>query len=606
MISVWHHIVSLVRKYPRRGFTLIEVLVGTFLFLIVSVGIFQGYIKVFDLVRASRWKGTAVLLANEQFEIMRNLPYRDVGTQSSIPPGKLSHVQTLVRDQATFIATTTIRNVDDPFDGSIGSTTNDTSPADYKIAEIEIACTSCKSFVPIILNAHIAPKNLETASTNGALFVKVFDANGQPISDANIHIDNGTTTPAVVIDDVTNTSGLLQVVDVPPGTDKYRVIVSKTGYSTDRTYPRGGSTPTPVKPDATVLLQQLTQISFAIDRTSTMNVATVDVSCSPISSAAFSLTGAKLISTPSVPKYTQNLVTSSGVRTISNLEWDTYTIAMNDATYELAGIIPLLPISLAPNASQDVRLILAPKNPSSYLVTIKDGGSGLPISGATVALGRAGATTTLTTGQGYLRQTDWSGGSGQVTYTNETQYFSSDGNVDVTSSAGQAKLKTVFGQYVSDGILTSSTFDTGTSSNFYQISWLPQSQPAQSGPDAVKIQLATAETNDASTTWSYSGPDGTASSYYTVSNLNIAGTLSGNRYLRYKLFLHSNSTTTSPTVSDISFTYSTACTAPGQVYFSGLTSGTYTLSATKSGYQSYLGSVSVGSSWSTNSVSLFP
>src|SRR3989338_8572119 len=201
--------------------------------------------------------GVAVSLINEQFEIVRNLTYSNVGVAGSIPSGVLLHTQTLVRDNYSYEVTTTVRNIDDPFDGSIGGTPNDLSPADYKVVEIEINCNNCKTFVPMVVTTNVAPKNLETASANGALFVRVFDANGNPVSGANIHIENNQTSPTVVIDDVTNNSGMLQIVDAPPGVNAYEITVTKSGYSTDKTYTESPSNPNPTNPHATVVLQQV-------------------------------------------------------------------------------------------------------------------------------------------------------------------------------------------------------------------------------------------------------------------------------------------------------------------------------------------------------------
>src|SRR6185369_5544429 len=154
-------------------------------------------------------------------------------------------------------------------------------------------------------------------------------------------------------------------------------------------------------------------------------------------------------------------------------------------------------------------------------------------------------------------------------------YFSSDGNIDIHSPDGDLVLKKVFGEYVSSGILVSSAFDTGSASNFQKIEWLPASQPASVGIPNVRIQIAT---NNDGGVWNYTGPDGTSGTFYTTANQNIDASHNGDRYIRYKLFLDDASTSTTPNISDVSFTFTSNCTPPGQVSFSGLPSGsTYTL-----------------------------
>lgn len=579
---------------------------GVAVFMIIAVSVYQAYVTTMNAVQASRLKVTATALANEQFEIIRNLPYGDVGVAGSIPSGKVSHIQNLVRDSTEFAVETIIRNIDDPFDGTVGGLPNDLSPADYKLAELEISCSSCHNFPPLRFATHVGPRALESASTNGALFVRVFDAVGQPVAGANVHIENNEVFPAITIDDTTNNDGLLQIVDAPPAVEAYEITVSKSGYSSDRTYQTGASeNPNPITPHATVALQQLTQISLLIDKSSTLDTSSVTDTCSPVPSIDFSLSGSKLIGTsPDVLKYSASHVTDgAGRKTISNLEWDTYNLALTGGTYDLAGTIPLLPLILNPNANQEFRLIVAPKDPRSILVTVKDASTQLPLSDATVQFEGTDYDMTLTTGRGFIRQTDWSGGSGQADFIDTTKYFSSDGNVEVSGTPGEFRLRKVFDEYESSAYLTSSTFDTGSAGNFHQILWQPQDQPLDTGLDSVRFQIAT---NNDKTTWDFFGPDNTANTYYTLANQNINSLHNGDRYLRYKAFLQTSSTTWTPTVSDISFTFTSSCVPPGQVLFTGLAAGAYTLTVSKPGYQTFNDTASISSSWQQHEVILSP
>jgi len=62
------------RETNQNGFSLIEALVGVAVFVIIAVSVYQAYVMVIDAVRVLRLKTTATALANEQFEIVRNLP----------------------------------------------------------------------------------------------------------------------------------------------------------------------------------------------------------------------------------------------------------------------------------------------------------------------------------------------------------------------------------------------------------------------------------------------------------------------------------------------------------------------------------------------------
>ena len=594
-----------VKLKSKKGFTLVELLVGVTVFTLICVSVYSAYTSIFNIVYTSRAKLIAVDLTNEELEIIRNLPYSDVGISGGIPSGKLVHSQTVVRSATSFTVLITIRNIDDPFDSTLGGTPNDSSPADFKLVEVEVNCTTCKNFIPTVVTTRVAPKNLETASTNGALFVKVFDANGNSIEDANVHITNNQVNPPIVIDDVTNVNGLLQVVDAPPGVNAYNITVTKNGYSTDQTYTAVVGNPNPVKPPATVVLQQVTQLSFIIDKLSSMSVSSVTQTCTAVPSIDFNLRGAKLIGTPSVWKYNQNKTTGGGgTLSISNLEWDSYTITLQDTDYDLVGWNPISPINLVPNSNQAVQLVVAPKNPNTLLVTVKDSATSLPLSDVDVGISKSGFTSaTSTTGQGFINQTDWSGGAGQATSTDTTKFFSSDGNIDYNATVGDLVLKKLLGDYVSSGILISSSFDTGSISNFQKIQWAPIDQPLGAGIPNVRLQIAT---NSDGGSWNYKGPDGTGSTYFTVGNQNINSSANGNQYLRYKLFLDNASTTTTPNVSDISFTFTSLCTPPGQVLFNGLPGGTYDLHFSKSGFSDQDLSVDVNSSWQSQEVTLLP
>ena len=590
----------------QKGFTLIEIIVGLAVFLILSLSIYQAYISLLETIRASRLKVVATALANEQFEIIRNLPYTDVGIVGGLPSGKIQQNQTLTRDNTEFSAKTNIRNIDDPFDGTIGGNPNDLSPADYKFVELEVSCSSCKNFRPLSFTTNVAPKNLEGASVNGALFIQVFDANGQPVQGANVHVANNQASPPFAIDDTTNNNGLLQIVDTPPGVGAYEIIVSKQGYSQEKTYAIDSpENPNPTKPHASVAEQQATQISFAIDKTSSLNVTSATEICSPVGNIAFSLKGTKLIGAdPDILKYAQNYATnSSGIKNINGLEWDTYNFSLNDNDYDIIGAIPLLPSNLGPDTEQNLKLVIAPKNPLSLLVTVKDVSTHLPLSGANVTLEKTGYNNSLVTGRGFLIQTDWSGGAGQENFIDRSKYFDSDGNIDIDNPSGELRLKKTFDEYESSGNLISSTFDTGPESNFYQILWKPQDQPPETGSDNIKFQIAT---NSDTTNWNFLGPDGTPNTFYTLANANINPIHSGDRYLRYKIFLQTADTNFTPNIAEVAFTFSSLCVPSGQVIFTGLTSGDYTLTVLKSGYQTSINTVNISTSWQQNEVILNP
>lgn len=584
-----------------------EILVGVAIFVMIFLSIYQVYNILMSLVNTGKIKVVASALIEEQFEIIRNMPYSDVGIIAGIPAGKIQANKIETRSGIPFTIITTVRNIDDPFDGTLDGIPNDLSPADYKLVEISVSCNTCRNFNPVILNTRVSPKNLEGASTNGALFVRVFDANGIAVVGANVHIENNNEIPAIIIDDVTNNDGELKIIDVPPGVESYEITITKNGYSADKTYATGDLlNPNPTKVHASIVQQQVTQISFAIDILAILNISSVTDTCASIPNIDFDLKGAKIIGTgPDILKYEQSIFTGAGASiSLNNLEWDVYNAFSTDADYDFAGYIPLLPLNLSPGSTQNLQLIVSAKSTNNFLVTVKDFGTQLPLQDTEVTLSKGGLDTTLITNLGFLKQTDWSLGAGQIDFIDEKKYFNSDGDVIINNPIGDVVLRDVLGVYAPSGELESSSFDMGVGSNFDKISWVPQGQPSQTGPDSVKFQLAS---NNDNLTWNFVGPDGTSGTFYTTLDMNINAMHDGDRYFRYKLFLQTADTSFTPNLSEVSFTFTSGCVPPGQVLFKNMEAGTYSLTASTTGYTTFNdANVEINSPWDIYEVLLSP
>ncbi|HLP86461.1 MAG TPA: hypothetical protein VK153_01125 [Candidatus Paceibacterota bacterium] len=592
----------------KAAFTLVETLVATSIFVLVTVGIYSGFVNIMKIMGIIRAKEIMTNIANEQFEIVRNLPYQNVGIVNGIPSGDLPQSTEITRDNKLFNVDFFVRNFDDPFDGTFDGTPRDLSPADMKLVEVTISCLSCSSeLAPIYFTTRVSPKNLETASNNGALVVKVFDASGLPVPQAQVNIVNDEIIPNIDLSDETDINGMLTIVDAPPSVEGYQITVSKNGYSAERTYPPGGETnPNPIKPNVTVVVGQISQISFTIDKASTINFSTVNNQCAATPGFNFNMTGNKLIGTsPDIFKYSESLTTDGvGALVLPDVEWDTYQISGTDSSYDIIGTNPLLSLGINPNVEQNLQIITAPKNGNRLLVVVRDQSTGLPITDATVTLtGESGYSNNAVTNEGFMSQTDWSGGSGQEEFIFLDKFFDSDMNIDYNSFPGELKLTNVFGNYSPNGYLTSSTFDTGGGTNFRQIIWNSITQPEQTGPSSVRFQVAT---NNDGLTWNFIGPDGTSGSYYNSSNQNINGSHNGDRYIRYRVYLSTLDSSFTPTISDVSITYTSSCIPPGQVNFSSLAAGSYIISVSKSGYQNASKNVEITNSWTKEEITISP
>jgi adhesin HecA-like repeat protein len=259
----------------KSGLTLIEVVVGTGLMLTVFLGIF-GLIQLsFKVVAQSKARITATALANQKIELTRNLTYNDVGTIGGIPAGSIPETATTTLNGVVYNIKTTVTYIDDPFDGTSPA---DSAPWDYKRFKVLV---TWEGFLggSVFLVSDISPKGLETVGSGGIISILVFDASGQPLPQADVHVENTFVTPAIDAFYQTDDQGRLFLPGAPVCDICYKITASKTDHSSERTYAigeliRGTAIAVPAKPLLSVLEGQQSEISFSIDRLRTKTVQT--------------------------------------------------------------------------------------------------------------------------------------------------------------------------------------------------------------------------------------------------------------------------------------------------------------------------------------------
>ena len=101
------------------------------------------------------------------------------------------------------------------------------------------------------------------------------DSNGNPVNNANITINNSAIDPPIIDASYsTYDTNILRLPVIP--SDSYEITVSKSAYSTDRTYSSSELSPsTPVKLNLEVGMGETTEASFVIDEISKFNIRTV-------------------------------------------------------------------------------------------------------------------------------------------------------------------------------------------------------------------------------------------------------------------------------------------------------------------------------------------
>lgn len=567
-----------------KGFTLIEAVVGLAIFGILAMGVIGVFSALSQSVKASRVKIILSSTAASYLEVMRNLPYSQVGTVNGNPSGSLpdqANAQVLTLAGVQYQLYYEVTYTDDPADGTILLGT-DSFPNDYK--QVKMFMQNSSNGVITSFTTNVAPKGLEGLNNAGALSVTVFNSSGQPVPNASVSITNTTLVPNIILSRTTDANGVWIEVGLPNSVNSYHIVATKSGYSSDQTYPITVGNPNPVKTDATISNGLVTQISFSIDLVANLTINTQDSVCQPVSGINLNISGTKLIGvSPNVLKYNQNSSSVSGQIVMNSIEWDTYVpTLLTGQSVMVYGSSPIQQITVLPAANQVFTLILGPATTNSLLVIVKNAASSLPLEGATVSLHKNSPSQDFsgTTGGSVWTQNNWTGGGGQTMFTEPNKFFVKDDQVDILTTPTALRLRNTAGTYAGSGDLESSTFDSGTASTDYTtLTWAPTSQNPLT---AAKFQIAT---NNNNSTWNYLGPDGTASTFYTVPGTTINPVHDNSRYIRYKVFL-SGDTTATPVITSVNINYVAGCFTPGQTIFPGLSAGNdYELTVSLSGYQ---------------------
>lgn len=261
-------------QVPVRGVGLVDVLVGTMIVVIVFLG-FAALIQTSLTVAAvAKARANATSIANNQMEYIRSLSYDVVGTVGGIPAGVVPQYATTTINSISFITRTYIEYADDAADGTGAADTNGII-TDYKHVKIEVYFTVKGRSRTVTISSKVVPPGLESATGGGILKINVVDASGTALSGASVRIVNASTTPTV---DFTTTSDVTGAVYVPGAatSTQYQIYVSRSGYSSAQTYARDATNQNPTPGYLTIVENQTTTSTFAIDQLATMTVRTYE------------------------------------------------------------------------------------------------------------------------------------------------------------------------------------------------------------------------------------------------------------------------------------------------------------------------------------------
>ncbi len=377
----------------QKGQILIGIIITLGIFSILSQAVITLVFSAYDTISYTRARTNAQHIANYEIETIRNMPFDKVGTIGGIPQGILPQIKTIIENGLTYTIKTSVVYIDDPFDGLAP---NDILPNDYKRARIDVSWggIAASKGNTVTLITDLSPKGIETETGGGTISILVFDSNSNPVPQTNVQIYAPTLSPAVDLNLMTGSDGKVILPGAPACTECYQITITKDGFSTEKTYSTA-EIANPSKPHLTIIENELTEISFSIDRLSNLTIYTVDTRESefaPLANQTIHLRGEKIIGTTEedipVYKYEQDVVSdSTGKIQIQNFEWDNYHVTLpNDSIRVFAGSNPHLPIKLEPNTQKEVFISLADPSTPFSLLTIFEDSAANPIASVSAML----------------------------------------------------------------------------------------------------------------------------------------------------------------------------------------------------------------------------
>lgn len=386
-----------------------EVVAAIFIFSIITVTIYSSFGVGLRSLAQSRHRIAATALANEKMEIIRNLPYSQIGTLGGVPSGSLPQEETVWRSNQKFEVQTNIVYIDDSLDGTEGGSPDDEIPVDYKEARVDVSWGSGGAGSSVVIVSRFVSDGVETDSGGGTLRLNVIDSTGQGVSGVSTHIVNSSTDPAVDISTETDTSGSILLPGMPEADRTYEISVSKNEYESVSTLPPYPTTSyAPADVHGSVVEAALNSKVIILDKLGIINISTQDLNGVAVPNMNFNLEGGRILGlTMTSPKesvfgYDEDLSTDgAGIISLNNMSPGNYSISFTGPGYTLIGTeAPLFPFYLYPAQNLSIVLLVANNSVNSLIVTVVNSLSDDPVNGASVRLYNNSLSfdRTLTTG----------------------------------------------------------------------------------------------------------------------------------------------------------------------------------------------------------------
>jgi len=285
----------------KKGITLIEVIVAVAFIVLGLIAILDLYHFSMKISAQSRSRATAIALASQRIESIRNLAYYSVGTIDGYPIGDLQSLQTTTVEGTYFTITTKVIYIINCLDGvgavagmtcpqdAEGQCTStcpiDECPNDYKKVYVDVAWQGQFSG-QVASQTIIGPKikEQECHEKGGFLSVEVYDSSNHELVSPNINVSS-LITSTLQWDAVPGDGSYTFVL--PPAIDAYEITVSKSGYTTERTYGIGEVYDGQIintldNPHRTISEGQIEETTFYIDKSARLDLSTKEAKANHI------------------------------------------------------------------------------------------------------------------------------------------------------------------------------------------------------------------------------------------------------------------------------------------------------------------------------------
>lgn len=403
---------------PEGGFSIVELLLTIVILGIMTLSSAVLMIALLHSAQVAKRQATALTLATNQMEYLKSLPYDNLAvTGGAIPAATTIPATFNTRVNGDkYLVKTSIVYVDNAFDGCgsypsqalkqlycrdypppSGAPATDTNPADYKDVTVQVFDVSGLQLA--LLDTNISARVAETASNTGALFVKIVDASGAPISGAGVNVTNSVVSPAVNVSDVSDNNGITIFYGLPPDTSgtNYIASASLNGYSSLTSLSASGSLQ-PTYPSVSLIAQNASYITLTLkpQGNNSLVIESTDVSGAPLANVKVYAKGGykRYTSNSDTSYYYDNLrgsdsrpvTDASGLASITNLVPGDYVLCgdtgstsctIGSSTYYLAaalpygGINPFNPVTVPTYSAASPPTTTFAYNSASYLQKVR-------------------------------------------------------------------------------------------------------------------------------------------------------------------------------------------------------------------------------------------